>query len=486
MKKIKMSNDKYCYLTLFIITIIVFILPSIIYLLKYNSVNGFDGYLNWFLQKPNNQIERILNSLLFISLFFIINMLYYLITKKSNQIFTDFLKTFVFIIIISLLFLIAIPYTSSDVYYYMGIGWLDSHYNENPYYVSVENLQDSGINDEILQNTGVWKHTTSIYGPVWSIIIKILTSFSFGNVTFCLYIFKFVALFIHILNSILIYKITKKKKIMLIYGLNPLILFETLTNVHNDIYVIFFIILSIYCLIKKNNITLAVISLAIGTAIKYFAILLLPFLLIYYFRKENVEKRIKYSIYCGIIYLSVLILPYLLYIKDMSIFTNMMVETDKYIQSIALVVLMFFKNINKLDLFYAIKKFDLLIFAVFYIIIVVKQLVKHKIKFTNLMREYNKVLLVFMFCLLTNFRIWYLVWLFPTIIWQKKNVIKFELYLTMTCMIPSTLYFYLNSEWYMYGIGHSIYIIFMAVILVNIENKFSNRKINVIKNEYNN
>ena len=103
--------------------------------------------------------------------------------------------------------------------------------------------------------------------------------------------FKLLNLMVHIFNCYMIYKISHKKIFSIIYGLNPFVLIEALSNVHNDIFVIAFILLATYFLIRKKNLFVATLFLSLATAIKYFAILLLPITIIYYFRKEKPQTR---------------------------------------------------------------------------------------------------------------------------------------------------------------------------------------------------
>ena len=90
-----------------------------------------------------------------------------------------------------------------------------------------------------------WRYETVVYGPLWTLICKLLTSISFGNIDVALAIFKGTNLIVHLINCLLIWKITHKKKFVLIYGTNPAILFEALSNVHNDIFIVLFILLAI-------------------------------------------------------------------------------------------------------------------------------------------------------------------------------------------------------------------------------------------------
>lgn len=73
----------------------------------------------------------------------------------------------------------------------------------------------------------------------------------------------------------------------LIYGLNPFILIEGISSVHNDMFVVMFILLAIYFLKNKKKILPSVVFLSLGAGIKYFPIILLPFMIIYHLEKKN-------------------------------------------------------------------------------------------------------------------------------------------------------------------------------------------------------
>lgn len=210
-----------------------------------------------------------------------------------------------------------VPTTSLDVYSYIGNGWVDSHYHENPYYTSVQDITNEYGPDQMLGKVArCWRDEPVVYGPVWSLICRVLTSCSFGNITLALYIFKIASFTIFLTCSFFIYKIARKKKFVLLFALNPFILFEFLSNVHNDIFLIFFILLAIYFIKTKKNITFAVASLAFATGIKYLSILLLPFLLLYALKEEERKNRIKKVILYGIEFAALLGVFYLFYIRD--------------------------------------------------------------------------------------------------------------------------------------------------------------------------
>ncbi len=473
-----MKNNKILLYLMIIISIILCI-PSIIYLIVNGSVEGFNSYYSYTLTKANSIPLGLLNGIIIISLLLLFSIIYLMIIKKEKSIFKNKKSIIIFIAIISFIFMIILPYLSSDIYYYIGDSWLNSKYGENPYYTTINDLSERGITDEILNNTGYWKwrSVTSTYGPVWNFIASILSSLSFGKITIALFIFKISSLVIHILNSYIFGKLTNSRKYILLYGLNPLVLLETLSNVHNDIYLIFFILIALYFFIRKKNIILTIIFLALSIATKYSTVLIVPFILIYYFRKYNIGKKLLYCILSGISIITIVILLYLPYYRDMSVFTNMLEINHRYSQSI-LALLYCLSKCNHIFIF--LTKIKLPIFALFYISIILHLLVKKNLSWKYAIKKYNIVMLVFIFLILTTFQKWYILWLLPTIIWQNRNMRKIIIFLTIIAIIPSLIFFMIGNDNFYCGMFYSsimIYLAIMYIIIVKILNINKKRRI---------
>ena len=66
---------------------------------------------------------------------------------------------FVWIIIISIVFIAVLPFMCSDVFYYLGIGRLAGTYGQNPYYVTINDFVEEGNNKQLLE-------TDTVLGPV--------------------------------------------------------------------------------------------------------------------------------------------------------------------------------------------------------------------------------------------------------------------------------------------------------------------------------
>lgn len=459
-------KKKINYKILFLVTCIIMMIPSVIYLCKNKTILNFTEWFTFFLHNPSNYIESVLGALIYGILFILLIYFYFKILKNSNQEFTSIKKVIFFVLTVALVFGIMVPFTSSDVYYYMGTGWLNCHYGENPYYTSVHEVRMQNLGDEILQRTGVWENQVVVYGPLWVLICKILSFLSFGKVTLCLYVYKISAILVHVFNTIIIYKITKKKKFALLYGINPFILFEMITNVHNDLYLIAFILIALYFLLKKKNIYLTIIFMALATCIKYVSVLLIPFMVLYYLKDKKISQKILYSFLYALLFIFIMLAVYLIYAKDISMIFTITMQQSKYREGILTILLEISSKtgINILNygkiLFFAIcilVAIDGMAYMFFY----------KKINISSTIRKYNNLLFAFLFLLITNLCPWYTSWLTPTIFWLKGKNIKNMLYIQFAYELVVLLNFALHSESYKIGLWF-LPIMLCIVIIFNV------------------
>ena len=351
-----------------------------------------------------------------------------------------------------------LPNNSGDVWYYMAIGRLDSTYNVNSYQENFKDIKDNYKEDAIVSSSYAY-NTTFAYGAVWHFICTTLGRIPTNNTLVMLSIFKMFNLLVHILNCILIYKISKKHKIrnMLIYALNPLIIFEGLINVHNDLVLLTTILGAIY--FKKNNkLYLAVLSIAIGALIKYVPILLLPFIL----NKEKSKLNVfAYILEAAAIYI---VVSYLVIgnIKDIFAF---MVQTSVIANSLYLTLML--KGITNIGL---VSKIGKGIFILVYLVLLIKMLIdgnKNKnnnanVNDENISAKYLSLLGLFIFLCITNFRAWYIIWLFGLLTevdWKTQKIIIGASF----AVEISNIIVYSLGEWYVYG---EIYFYLTAVLIV--------------------
>ena len=444
-KIVKIVKNKKILLILFLLASISFAIPSILYYFKNKTILYFDEYFSFLL----NNTDIVMQAIIYIIILTILTILYFLIIKNRQKKFKNTKQIFIFIAIISLIFAIVIPFFSSDIFYYLGIGRLDSKYGQNPYYVTIEDyVEQNDINtdtDTVLRKgyENYWADTTVIYGPIWTIICKIISGITFGNIDIAIFTFKLVNILIHLLNCYLIYKLTNKKIFIIIYGLNPYMFIEGIANVHNDIYVVLFILTSLYFLLKKKKLILSLLFLAIATSIKYFAILLLPFVIIYHFRNEKRLKRFINCIFYGILFILMLLIPYLIYTQDIQVLNGIAVQQEKFSKSFYIILIQLF-NMDIADLTQVIL---LIGFIIVYVFICLQLLCKEKINYIKEIRKIEYLLLAFIFLLLTNFQTWYIMWLFPLIIWQKPKTIKLIIQISLISQFANSIFMIYGEAW---------------------------------------
>ncbi len=435
---------------MFIVLIILLAIPSIIFLITGNKLINLVSDYRYNIMNYNFSISyAIIDSFIFLGIMSLICIIYILIIKERKKIFKNKQEIIRYIIIISALFAIVLPMTSTDIFYYIATGWSEAKYGINPYYTSVYELkQNNNIQeDEILEKMPkVWETQKIVYGPFWTFVSKTLASLSFGNLTLALFIFKIFNICLHLLNCKLIQKLTNKKMLTLIYALNPLVLFESITNVHNDILLIFFILLALYLAIKKKNIVLSIIALSIATAVKYVAILIVPFLVIWYYRNEKIPKRILKAIGLALIFLIVLAGIYLIYTRDVQVLQGIITQQGKYAKSLLLTIYIIFnsKIANKVLFIFTG------LFILIYLTELIMKLVKRKVSLIGNLRISYTMILILLFFVITNFQIWYIIWLMPLIMWQNKKTIKSTINLTISAELASTVFF-MFGEGYVHG-----------------------------------
>lgn len=269
------------------------------------------------------------------------------------------------------------------------------------------------------------------------------------------------------------YKITGKRKLFtLMYGINPLVLFEGLANVHNELLLIFFILLGLFFFLKKKNLLLTVIAFALGAGVKYVAILLIPFIVLYYYRKEKTLKKIIYSILWGGLFLIVILLCYSMYMRNFDFLNGIIIQQGKFANSILTML-----AIKKFDMALILSKGFMLAFVIIYIITILKLILKKRQynAFSTYIRKYNGLLVLFIFATITNFQCWYTLWILATVMWDSSKNIRWLISITLLSQACNIIYF-LTYEHYVFGAIYSI----MLIISITFTKTILNRKDKII------
>jgi hypothetical protein len=187
----------------------------------------------------------------------------------------------VFATVFSLTLLFVYPVGAVDIFDYIINGRILAHYGLNPFaHVAGE------FPDDPLAPYAAWQNIPSAYGPFWAFLaagINLLAGSAdlLANV----WAFKGLAILFYVLDTGLIYGILAGIKPAyalpgaLLFAWNPLLLFETAANGHNDSVMMFFVLLAVHLLLQ-NRASLSIIALTCSVMIKFVTIILLPFFLL--------------------------------------------------------------------------------------------------------------------------------------------------------------------------------------------------------------
>ena len=471
-KVIGFINSKKVIMVVFILAAILFAIPSIQYLLENKTIINFSEYFKFCLD-DSNSVEQ---TIIYLIILTVLTIFYFLIVKNRDNLFKSNKQMYMYIAIVSLIFVIVVPFLSSDVFYYLGVGRLDSTYGQNPYYVTIKDFVESGDNSQYLEEDTVlvkgyendWGNTTVVYGPIWTLICKLVAGISFGNIDIALLLFKLLNMAIHLVNCYLIYKLTGKKLFVLLYGLNPYMFIEGIANVHNDIYVVTCILGSLYFLLKKKNILVSIVFLALATAIKYFAILLLPFMIIYYFREKKPWERLKKCFLYGMLFVFIVSITYLLYIQDIQVLSGIMTQQQKFTKNFYIILMEYFDIPNLVS---NVNMILLISFIIIYFFTYLTLLYKKQIKFREEIRKAEYFLIAFLFLLITNFQPWYIMWIFPLMMRQKKRVIQFVVQIALISQFANSV-FLINGEGWRNGTPFTFFMLLGIFVCLNLRNMF--------------
>lgn len=187
---------------------------------------------------------------------------------------------------LGVLFGFALPWISPDVFYYIGGGWVDVHYDADIYAHSFREITNPRT-DPILVNIapGFWQLKGN-YGPLHHSIAASLVSVSGGSPQLGLIVWKLMNLGIVLGTGAAIARIAASAGInrqfaFFCYACNPLVLFSLVTQAHNDALQNLLIVLAILACVHHRP---GLSGLSIGAAIAYklIGLVLLPLLVIYW------------------------------------------------------------------------------------------------------------------------------------------------------------------------------------------------------------
>lgn len=175
------------------------------------------------------------------------------------------------------------PLGAKDIFNYVSYARLHAFYGLNPHLSTVSDISNY-LHDPFLKNMF---HITCIspYGPLWTWLSYGLYHIiaGLGLIPFIIS-FKVLGLIMHLLITVTIYKISEVlaegsgARAAIIYGMNPLAIFELVANAHNDGPAILMLMLALLLVLQKRT-NKGLFTLGTAIAFKFTALLTVPFIL---------------------------------------------------------------------------------------------------------------------------------------------------------------------------------------------------------------
>ncbi len=241
---------------------------------------------------PFGTVEyKVALSWLWTAVFFSLALLYVLIYRHIGKVPTAFIAAAY--LVFSLILLLTPVLLSSDIYTYAMRGRIVSVHHQNPYIVPASEFPQ----DSFLELTDpAWRAQRENYGPLWTLFAAFLTWIGGDRPSLTILLFKLWGLAGNTLGLWLIYRIagamdrSKAREILALYALNPFILMEFVNNGHNDVWMVVFGLLALYCYYKRKDVGI-IPCLILAGLVKYVFWLLIPLLLVFLWR----EKRLRFK-----------------------------------------------------------------------------------------------------------------------------------------------------------------------------------------------
>jgi hypothetical protein len=225
----------------------------------------------------------------------------------------------IFAVCVGILGFVMPPFDSTDVFFYMATGWQQAHYGSNPYSALLGSL-NGAIHDPMIQNEWMarnrnpWLDIPIPYGFLFALTARAMAYLGGGNFWLTLALFGGLNLIMHAGITAFLWQAGKllpdnnSKVLLYLYSWNPFVVLQYLADLHNDIIVGFLIVAAAYFLLRNRPVWSLPLLVAAGL-IKYVALVLIPFALVFIIRQRKWKYCVR-AIVVSIVLILATALPY--------------------------------------------------------------------------------------------------------------------------------------------------------------------------------
>lgn len=179
-------------------------------------------------------------------------------------------------LVFSLILLFLYPFDAADIFDNIMHGRILAVYGANPF----RQVARQFTNDPFLPYVA-WKRTPSAYGPIWESLAGGLARLAGDGIIANVIAFKLLGGFFLAasigLVAVILRRMAPERALagVTLLAWNPVVLYETMGNGHNDIAMAVWLLAAAWALLYRRY-TLSILALLVGTLIKFVPILMLP------------------------------------------------------------------------------------------------------------------------------------------------------------------------------------------------------------------
>jgi hypothetical protein len=221
-----------------------------------------------------------------------------------------------------IMFLFMAPLDARDIYDNIFHGRILGVYGANPF----RDVISMFPHDPFFKYPW-WKNSPSAYGPLWETLAGITAWLAGDGIIANILAFKILPGLFHLASiAVVIFYLRRVKPEgalsgTLLLGWNPVLLYETWGNGHNDIAMMFWVLLAAV-LISQKQYSLGTLSLVAGTLIKFIPVLLIPAaMLIGYHSLENLKSRFWFIVKTSLAGVFLIMIAYIPFWNGMATFS---------------------------------------------------------------------------------------------------------------------------------------------------------------------
>lgn len=177
------------------------------------------------------------------------------------------------VIVLGTLFAVSLalvyPIGALDVFDYLFAGREIVAYGANPYLVTPQDF----AGDSLLRYVG-WPALPFNYGPAWALVTAALNAIGRSNLLLNVLLLKGAGVLAYGLTAVIIYKTLQREAPerafvgTVVFAWNPLVLFETAANGHNDIFVVLLLAAGLAAFAAGRRAS-SLVSLAVSVLVKF-------------------------------------------------------------------------------------------------------------------------------------------------------------------------------------------------------------------------